>query len=832
MGVAVRRCGQERAGGRVSKATVALLFSDIEGSTRLVQRLGPDYGRVLLMHRESLRTVFAAHDGVERGTEGDSFFVTFPTASDAAAAALAAQHAIRAMAWPEGGQVRVRIGLHVGSVEEIADGVVGLAVHEAARISAAAHGDQIVASSAFAQLSDDLPQTSHWLDLGHHRLKDLRDPVALLQLCDAGLPDEFPPLRALFNERNNLPAQPTGLVGRSDEVAAAGALLDGSGVVTITGTGGVGKSRIALAVAATRVEEYRHGVWFVELARASSPEAVEPEVLAALGLSSTAPARDQLADRNALLVLDNCEHVLDAVAVLVEQVSARCPDVRLLLTSREPIGVPGEVVWRVPPMQMDEAVELLEERARAVAASFAITDSSRPAIVELCTRLDAIPLALELAAARLGGLGIEDLTAHLDQRFRLLGGGTHGRVERHRTLQATMDWSYALLEPREQLVLQRLGVFVGGFVIEAAAAVCGDLDVLDVLDAVDRLVTKSLVIAEAGPTEMRYVMLETVRQYATDRAIETRELEAARTAQLDWVTSLGRDLEQAFWLDGDERRWLERLDKEDANVRAACEWALGTGRADVAAWLLFAMFPWLTSRGRSREVLELTSRLADEGLDGPTSAMVDFLAMAAESNVGPIDPRSVTACAASAHLFTRTRQPWLRLVAEGYTTAWSYPRDDRSAAMSAAARCEGIAEAARQHGSAIWQWCLQPVIWTNLDAGKLDAARAAADQALAVSTGMSFRESRAALNRARIALAADQLDDAWVFAEQATSAARRTGEFFVANAAIQLMADVAERRDDRALARDLLLSIVDLVTERHSTEDARALAQRITSLGE
>lgn len=816
----------------MSKATVALLFSDIEGSTRLLQRLGPDYGRVLLMHRDALRAVFAAHDGAEQGTEGDSFFVTFPTASDAAAAAIAGQHAIAAIEWPPGGQVRVRMGLHVGSVELIADGVVGLAVHEAARISAAAHGGQIVASSAVAQLSDGLPPTARWLDLGQHRLKDLRDPIALLQLSDTGLRDEFPPLRASVNERNNLPAQPTGLVGRRDEVAAVGRLLDRSALVTITGTGGVGKSRIALAVAAARVEQFRHGVWFVELARASSPDSVEPEVLAALGLTSTAPAPDQLANRNALLVLDNCEHVLAAVAGLVDQVVARCPDVRLLLTSREPVGTPGEVVWRVPPMQLDEAVELLEERAQAVSATFAITESSRAAVVELCTRLDAIPLALELAAARLGGLGIEDLTANLDQRFRLLGGGTHGRIERHRTLQATMDWSYALLEPREQLMLQRLGVFVGGFVIEAAAAVSGDLDALDVLDTVDRLVAKSLIIAEPGSSEMRYVMLETVRQYATDRAIETGELEEARGAQLDWVTSFARDLEQAVWLEGDEREWLARLDSEDANLRAACEWALGTGRAEVAAWLLFAMVPWLTSRGRSREILELARRLAREPLDGPDRAMVDFLALAAESNVGPIDPQSVATCAASAPLLSQTRQPWLRLVASSYATAWSYMSEDRSAASAAARTCERIAQEAQLYGSGIWQWCLQPVIWANLDAGELGAAQAAADQALAVSAGLSFRESRAALNRARVALAADNLDDAWAFAERATSAARRTGEFFVANAAIRLMADVAERRNDRALARDLLLSIVDLVTERQSTEDATALRERISSLAE
>jgi predicted ATPase/class 3 adenylate cyclase len=816
----------------MSKATVALLFSDIEGSTRLLQRLGPDYGRVLLLHREALRAVFAAHDGTERGTEGDSFFVTFPTASDAAAAALAGQHAIRAVEWPAGAHVRVRMGLHLGSVELIAEGVVGLAVHEAARIAASAHGGQIVASAALAHLSDGLPPASHWLDLGEHRLKDLPDPVALVQLCDAGLPEEFPPLRAEVNERNNLPAQSTALVGRRDELAAVGSLLDGSSLVTITGTGGVGKSRIALAVAAARVERYRDGVWFVELARASSAESVEPEVLAALGLSSTAPAADQLADKDALLVLDNCEHLLDAVAALVEQVAARCPKVRLLLTSREPIGVPGEVVWRVPPMQLNEAVELLEERARAVSASFTVSDSSRAAVVELCTRLDAIPLALELAAARLGGLGIENLIAHLDQRFRLLGGGTHGRVERHRTLQATMDWSYALLEPREQMVLQRLGVFVGGFVIEAAAAVCDDLDALDVLDAVDRLVTKSLIVAEPGSSEMRYLMLETVRQYATDRAIDTGQLEGARDAHLDWVTSFARDLEKAVWLDGDERAWLERLDSEDANVRAACEWALGTQRADVAAWLLFAQFPWLTSRGRSRECLELSRRLSQEALDGPDRAMVDFLALAAESNVGPIDPRSVAACAVSAPLLSETRQPWLQLVAESYTTAWSYPRGDRPAAAVAATQCERTAEAARHYGSAIWQWCLQPVIWTNLDAGRLDAAQSAADQALAAATGMSFRESRAALNSARIAMAADKVDDAWTFGEQATVAARRTGEFFVANAAVQLMADVAERRGDRALARDLLLSIVDVVMERQSTDDARDLTQRIASLSD
>jgi predicted ATPase/class 3 adenylate cyclase len=820
----------------VTRATVGLLFSDIEGSTRLLQQLGPAYAGVLLEHRRLLRSAFGAHEGHEMGTEGDSFFVTFPTASDAVAAALSGQLALAAHQWPTGASVRVRIGVHVGEVEQLGDSVVGLAVHEAARISAAAHGRQILASDTAARLASPLPTGAAWQDLGQHRLKDIAAPVHMFQLLHDELPAHFPPVRSHGAVRNNLPSQPSSFVGRGREVAEVQRLLAESRVVTVTGTGGAGKSRIALRVAAEEGVNFGDGVWFVDLAPVSDPAGVAAQVAEALGLPdlSISELCDALEPRRLLLLVDNCEHVISSVGDIVSELLRRCASVSVLATSREPLGIQGEVVWRVPPLDRDDAIELLTVRARAVNSHFAVTQHNRAAVDVVCERLDAIPLALELAAARLTGLSVEQLASRLDQRFRLLAGGARGAMERHRTLQATVDWSYDLLSAEEQAVLRRLGVFVGGFTLEAAEATCGDGEPLAVFDLVDRLVVKSLVVAEDRDGGVRYRLLETVRQYALDRLVRAEEVVEARDAHLRWATDLVAQAESVLWFGGDEVTWLTRLDMEDGNVRAALEWALERAELSRAASIVWGLFSWLTARGRAREGLEWSQRLLAAGVVGEDLALMTLGELFYASNTGPIDADMVARARLRSPELAGTSRAWLTPLADAYCAAWSYLPGDATAAAQAVPACEQAVEAVRGYGPATLTATLQPLLWVNLDAGNVDAARQVADEGLAAATeaGLSHFESRMALNRARIALACDDLDSAWRYAERAVTLSRATGETFVVTAATQLLSQVAESRGEFSTARDLLASIFDDVADSQSADEVAAFRARLDRFAE
>jgi predicted ATPase/class 3 adenylate cyclase len=817
----------------VARATVAVLFSDIEGSTRLLQQLGPAYADLLFEHRRVLRKAFTDHDGEERGTEGDSFFVTFPTAAAAAAAALAGQRGLGDVRGPDGAGVKVRMGLHVGAVDVIADTVVGLAVHEAARISSAAHGGQVLASESVARMAEPMPAGAGWVDLGRHRLKDVGEAMSLRQLTHPELPRDFPSPRSSAGGRDNLPAQPTAFVGRLPEIAAVESLLGSSRLVTITGTGGVGKSRIALRVASGQVDRYSDGVWLVELATAGEASSVEAQVATTLSLGQVSSDElvKQLRDRTMLILLDNCEHVVDAVARLVGEVLLQCRDISILATSREPLGIDGEAVWRVPPLEIDDAIELLEVRARAVSSSFAISDDNRASVREVCERLDAIPLALELAAARLGSLTVQQLASRLDQRFRLLSGGGRRTLERHRTLQATVDWSYDLLTVEERTVLRRMSVFNGGFGLDAAETVCSRDDRFDVFDVIDRLVQKSLVIAEERSWGMRYRLLETVRQYGLDRLVEAGEAVDARDAHLAAVVRLAAEAEPILWDGGDETKWLEQLDDADGNIRSALDWALERDDPGAAAWILFGVFGWITGRGRAGEGLEMSRRVLASGVTGVDLALTNFLVMCFESNIGPIAPATVEAARETAPLLEQSRRPWLHHEAIAYTIAWSYPSGGAEAAALCIEPIRAVIDDVRKYGPGVVTWCLQPLIWVNLDAGNLAEARAAADEGLsnAVASGLSLRVSRMALNRARISMAEGDLDSGWRFAEQSAAAARSTGETFVVSVATQLLADVAEQRGDRALARDLLVSILDLVEESQPPAAVEKLRERIAT---
>ena len=482
------------AGTRAAAPSRTFLFTDIEGSTALLGRLGEDlYAQVLAGHHALVRPALAAHDGREVDTQGDAFFAVFSSLRGCVAAALQMQQALQDHAWPGGERVRVRMGIHCGEAARTAAGLVGLEVHRAARMAAVGHGGQVLVSESAAVLvRDGLPPGAALADLGVHRLKDLGRPERIFQLHAAGLPAGFPPLRSLGNPAlpNNLPAQLSAFIGREREVAEVRGLVESSRLVTLTGAGGCGKTRLGLQVAAELLDGSGDGVWLAELAAVTDQDAVAAAVCDALRLAAR-PGRaleallDALALQDVLIVVDNCEHLIAGCAKTAEAIVRRCPRVHLLATSREPLGIGGETIYRVPSLSLpgpedsdfapgsSDAVALFAERARAHGVGLPVEEQAGPLVVSVCRRLDGMPLAIELAAARLRSMSLAELHGRLDQRFRLLTGGSRTALERQQTLRAAVAWSYSLLAGAEQVLLGRLSVFAGGFDLAAAEAVCG-----------------------------------------------------------------------------------------------------------------------------------------------------------------------------------------------------------------------------------------------------------------------------------------------------------------------------------------------------------------------
>ncbi len=551
--------------GELPQGTVTLLFTDMEGSTRLLQRVGERYADVLEACRHLLRTAFHQYHGHEVDTQGDAFFVAFARAIDAVSAAVAAQRALASHAWPEGVAVRVRMGLHTGEPHLAAEGYVGLDVHRAARIMNAGHGGQILLSQTTRELVEhDLPEGASLRDLGAHRLKDLEHPSHLYQLVTPGLPADFPPLRTLDTHAHNLPVQLTSLIGREQEVAAVCHLLQRQEVrlLTLTGPGGTGKTRLGLQVAAELSETFSDGVFFVNLAPLSDPELVVPTIAQALGVKEAAgqPLLDLvsawLREKELLLLLDNFEQVAEA-AVEVSALLARCPQLNVLVTSRAVLHLSGEHEFPVPPLSLPdprhlpdlmtlsqyEAVALFIARAQAVKPEFQVTNANAPAVAEICVRLDGLPLAIELAAARSKMLPPQALLARLGQRFTLLTSGAQDVPARQQTLRNTIAWSYDLLDAGEQRLFRRLSVFVGGATLEAVEALYTTLgdEPGQVLDGIASLIDKSLLRqTEQEAEEPRFVMLETIREYGREALTAHGEVEATRQAHAAVLSSAGR----------------------------------------------------------------------------------------------------------------------------------------------------------------------------------------------------------------------------------------------------------------------------------------------------
>jgi predicted ATPase/class 3 adenylate cyclase len=642
--------------------TITLLFTDIEGSTRLLRRLGDAYERVLADHQRVLRDAFAAHEGHEVDTQGDAFFAAFARASQAVGAAVAAQRALNKHPWPDGGTVRVRMGLHTGEPTRTAGGYVGLDVHRASRISAAGHGGQILLSLATAAVvQDHLPANVSVRDLGLHRLKDFDRPEQVFQLLAPDLPEDFPAPRTLDSRPNNLPASPTPLIGREQVVTDARDLLrPGAGtpfgevrLLTLTGPGGVGKTRLAQQVAAELLDDFVDGVYFVVLTLVRDPAQVAGAIAQTLnvrvadGDTAADSLRNLLVERQMLLVLDNFEQVLGATPLLVELLAV-CPRLKLLVTSRAVLHVRGEREFPVPPLAVPEvhageeeddveavlaevahsaAVQLFVERSLDVRADFALTAENAAAVAEICARLDGLPLAIELAAARTRLLTPQSLLARLDSRLDLLTAGARDLPDRQRTLRGAIAWSYDLLDADEQSLFRALAVFVGGCTLEAAEYVCAGAGP-SVLDGLAGLADHSLLRQQSGPGgETRIEMLETIREYAWERLAE--DTGAAMPSGMQPLT-LYRDRHARYQLafaeaaesrlqGADQSVWIERLEAEHDNVRAALTWCIDQQQTETALRLAGAISRFWNMRGYVKEGRAWLERVLALPAPQPTS---------------------------------------------------------------------------------------------------------------------------------------------------------------------------------------------------------------------
>lgn len=635
--------------------TLTFVLTDLVASTRSWETQTRAMRAAMERHDEIVYAAVARHRGVmvESGRAGDSIFAVFRAAKDAASCAIEVQRAFRTAQWPERLSLRIRIALHTGEVELRGGHYFGPALNRCARVLALCHGGQSLTTQATRELLvEDPPADVELTDLGLHRLKDLRRLERLYQLTDLRSSDRFPPLHSRPEYRTNLPILLTSFVGRERELAELRTLLHSSRLLTLTGTGGAGKTRLAKRLASEVAGEMPAGVWFVELAPVSDPRLVARTVASALDVEEQQgrPLIETLVDHCAgipmLLVLDNCEHLLEACAQMAETLLASCPKLRVVATSREPLNLGGEVTWRVPSLAGADAIQLFAERARLRSQHFELSDDTRRIVAEICERLDGIPLAIELAAARAGTLPLEEVRRRLERGLALLAGGSRTAAKRQQTLEATIDWSYDLLSDQERRLLRRISIFAGRFSIDAAEAVCvaADLPRESIIDHLSQLISKSLL----QRIDDRFLCLETIRAYARSKLEAAGELGSLRQAHAMYFMRVAESRRP-----GGLATWLDQLEEDHDDLREALQWSLSSDPATAARFSAALYEFWLlrgyalearsfleelvralsaTSSDRARALLETgvmaytagdlegASRAIDEGLLGARAA--------------------------------------------------------------------------------------------------------------------------------------------------------------------------------------------------------------------
>jgi predicted ATPase/class 3 adenylate cyclase len=601
--------------------TVTFLFTDIEGSTKLAQEYPTQWEALRARHHAILQSACAINHGYVFQIIGDAFCVAFNTASDAVRAAVKSQIDLHAENWGDVA-LKVRMGIHTGQaqIQEAGDYHGYLAMSRVQRLMSAAHGGQVLVSLAAEELvRDDLPENVALRDLGERRLKDLNRPEHIYQLVIPGLLVDFPPLKTLDAYRHNLPAQMTSFIGREKEMAEIAQAIREHRLVTLTGGGGTGKTRLALQVAANLLDQFPDGVWFVELAPVSDPELIPQTILATFGISEQQGRTilqiltDYFGERSLLIVLDNCEHLIDASAKLADSLLNKAHSLKFLVTSREALGVKGEATWHVPSLSLPdlkhlpsienltqyEAVRLFIDRAILVQPNFTVTNDNASFVAQICSRLDGIPLAIELATSRVKALSVEQISKRLDDRFHLLTGGARTSLPRQQTLRATIDWSYNLLSNQEKSLFRRLAVFISGWTLEAADEVCGlgGIESFEVLDLLTHLVDKSLVVVDGQTEESRYRMLETVLQYAREKLLDSGESETIRDRHLQFFLKLAEEA-KPYLRRSDAVEWYDRMEVDHDNFRLALDWTQQSEhRAESGLQLADALSEFWLTRG-------------------------------------------------------------------------------------------------------------------------------------------------------------------------------------------------------------------------------------------
>jgi predicted ATPase/class 3 adenylate cyclase len=598
---------------KLPSGTVTFLFTDIEGSTQLWEKYPEAMKTVLAKHDSILRQAVEMNHGHIIKTTGDGAHAVFETAINAVKATLAAQNNLQALV--SAPSIKVRMGLHTGEAELRDGDYYGQALNRTARIMSLAHGGQVLLSGITAEVvRDHLPAALFLLDLGEHRLKDLIRAERLFQLSAPDLPKDFPPLQSLDTFPNNLPIQLSSFVGRAQQMNESSKLLSTTRLLTFIGPGGTGKTRLSLQLAAEHLSDFKDGVWLVELAPLADPAFIVSAIAAVFdvrevqGVPLSNLVLDYLRSKQILLILDNCEHLVEASAQLAEQLLHTCSQLKIIASSREALGIPGEAVFRVPslnlPNQASSAESLLEceatrlfiERATKVEPRFQLTDHNAFSIAQICRRLDGIPLAIELAAARVKLFTPEQIAERLDDRFKLLTGGSRTALPRQQTLRALIDWSYQSLNETEQRALRRLAVFSGGWTFEAAESVVGESDALDGLLG---LVNKSLVNVEEQDGQSRYLFLETIRQYAMEKLLESGEAVETRNRHFDYILHNAAVSEEKMF-GAESSEWLDQMEIEHDNLRAAFEWSIAN-YPEKGLKLALALSAFWTSRDYNSE---------------------------------------------------------------------------------------------------------------------------------------------------------------------------------------------------------------------------------------